>query len=151
MTPDQRTREELAKDLENIRKERASNLAHNVETDAVAASKARQDLAAQLAYDRGVEAARIDGRLSHLDDAVMRINGSIEKTANALNQLRTETQTDISNLRKDMQNRFDKQSETAAITKMENRKLTLQVFSAIIVATISAAAIIIVALIGGTP
>lgn len=145
------TREELAKELEFLRKERANEIAKNVSDTAREVSKERQKLATEVAYAAGAEAARIDERLGHLDSAVLRINGSIEKTGNALNTLRDETQDSVYGLRRDMQERFDNQVATALETKTEGRRLILQVFSAVLVATIGAAAVIVVALINSSP
>ena len=145
------TREDMAAELEFLRKERAVELAKGVSETATAAAKARQQLATEVAYAAGAEAARIDERLHHLDAAVFRINGSIETTGNALNTLRTETQDAVYGLRRDMQARFDNQATTAIATKTEGRRLILQVFSAVLVATIGAAAVIVVALINSSP
>jgi len=65
--------------------------------------------------------------------------------------LNTETKNELSSLRKDIQQRFDKQAESESSTKMEGRRLILQVFSAVLIATIGAAGLIIVALINTSP
>lgn len=89
MAEDQ-TLAEIAAEVEQLRKERASELAKNVEHVAENAAKSREELASKVAYAAGAEAARIDDRLGNLDSAVKRINGSIEETGTALIQLTVE-------------------------------------------------------------
>ena len=135
-----RLREERAVEIELLRQERAAELTQSVDTVAINASKAREELASKLAFTAGQEAARIDGRLTNLDSAVIRINGSIEKTATALEKLGT-----------DMNKRFQDQMTVTESSRVEARKLLLQIFGAVLVATIGAAATIIVALISSGP
>jgi len=149
--PDNQTREELASEvdqlreqraaeIELLRQERATELVRSVDEVALNAAKARGELAAEVAYAAGAEAARIDSRLGSLDASVLRINGSIDTTGKAL-----------VDLREDIQKRFDDQTTQATNTKAEGRRLILQVFSAVLVATIGAAALIVVALINTSP
>lgn len=86
----EQTKEELAVEVEQLRTERAIAVAKNVEQVAEKATNAREELAAKLAYNAGVEATRIDSRLGNLDTAVERINGSIESTGEALHELTDE-------------------------------------------------------------
>lgn len=137
--PDDHTRD-LAKEVEELRRERAQTLARNVDEVAANAARARESLATDVAYAAGQEAARIDVRLDHLDSAVSRINGSIEKSADAMIKLR-ETVTE----------KFQSQAETAETTKAESRKLLLQIFGTVLAATIAAAATIVVALVSSGP
>ncbi|HXH35709.1 MAG TPA: hypothetical protein VNJ54_15105 [Plantibacter sp.] len=139
MADDDRTRD-LAKEVEELRRERAQTLVRNVDEVAANAARAREALATDVAYAAGQEAARIDTRLDYLDSAVDRINGSIEKSADAMNKLR-ETVTD----------KFQSQADVAEATKAESRKLLLQIFGTVLAATIAAAATIVVALVSSGP
>lgn len=134
-------REVLADELENLRKEREAAVAKEVDQVAARAQEAREKLAEELAYAAGAEAARIDGRLDHLDASVERINGNIKSTGIALDQLKDS-----------MNNRFQEQISASDSLKRESRKLLLQIFATIMVALIGGSATIIVALISsGSP
>lgn len=124
-----RTAELLADKVEST----AGMLATKVEDTATAASLVRQDLAAKLAYEQGAEAARINERLGNLDGSVEQIKVSFKEFV------------------VDITKRFDDQDKDAKEAKLEGRRLTIQVFSAVIVATIGAAAVIIVAIINSSP
>lgn len=135
-----KTREELAAEVETLRQDRADTLVKNVDEIAIQAAKERADLATKVAYAAGAEAARVNSRLEYLDEAIDRINGSIEKTGSSLDDLKTA-----------MNKRFQDQINNAEITKQESRKLLFQIFGTILVATIGSATTIVVALISSGP
>ncbi len=59
-------REGTAAELERLREERAEGVALQ-----------REELAAQVAFEKGVVAARLEGRLNSHEDHFARINGSV--------------------------------------------------------------------------
>ncbi len=90
------------------------------------AEPSREDLAQEIEVLRRERAEGIDKRLGSLEGG-------------------------LGELRKDIQKRFDDQTSLTTTTKAEGRRLILQVFSAVLVATIGAAGLIIVALINTSP
>ncbi len=90
MGEDPTSEEKLAAEIELLRKERAATLIKEVDRAAIDAAETRADLATEVAYKAGVEAARIDSRLETLDRSVKGINENIETTSIALHELKDE-------------------------------------------------------------
>ncbi|MEJ7787501.1 MAG: hypothetical protein WKF96_22075 [Solirubrobacteraceae bacterium] len=125
---------------------------------AVDLKKEKDKLAEKLAFDRGQEAARLDSRLAGHDERFERINGSVEKAAQANERVEQK----IAALKDEMIDRFDgladanrkaeKDATALALqARQDSRKQLFQIVGAAFIATITAGGGIVVALITTSP